>query len=92
LADIATNCIADNEYSGPARTLLAALNARLGKGNWRVVSAVESNYRLSVAVAGSPDEKAQIEFNYDKHGLVSSVRPLMCSSLDAVETVRRFLQ
>lgn len=92
LSDLAYECLATNDYSREAEVLLRSARSRLGEIGWKVVSAVETPYRLTVTVARNQDERVGLEINFDKQGLVSSLRPLTCSSPEAVEAIRPAFQ
>lgn len=92
LTDVACECLVANDYSPEAVTLLQSLRSRLAPIGWKVVSASETSYRLAITVARNQDERVGLELNFDKQGLVSSVRPLTCSSAELVETIRSILQ
>jgi hypothetical protein len=92
LADVAYKCLATSAYSPEAEALLRSTRSRLDRIGWKVVSAAETPYRLAIAVARNQDERVGLEINFDKQGLVSSLRPLTCSNLEAVETIRSVLQ
>lgn len=92
LADVAAECIATNVYSMEAETLLRSARSRLDQIGWKVLSAAETPYRLAITVARQQDERIVLEINFDKQGLVSSLRPLACSNLELVETIRSVLQ
>jgi hypothetical protein len=92
LADLAFECLASNGYSLEADALLRAARSRLERVDWRIVSATETAYRLVINTARSSDERVSVEINFDKQGLVSSVRPLLCSNIEAVESIRSLLQ
>jgi hypothetical protein len=92
LADLANACLATNEYSPEAEALLQSIQSRLDRIGWKVVSAAETPYRLATTIARNHDERAGLEINFDKQGLVSSLRPLTCSNLETVEAIRSALQ
>ena len=92
LTDLASACIETNGYSPEAETLLRSARARLERIGWKIVSAAETPYRLATTVARNQDERVGLEINFDKQGLVSSLRPLTCSNSAAVETIRSVLQ
>ena len=92
LADVANTCLATNGYSPEAEALLRSARSRLDRIGWKVVSAAETSYRLATTVARNQDERVSLEINFDKQGLVSSLRPLTCSNPEAVETIRSVLQ
>jgi len=92
LTDLASACVATNGYSPEAQALLCSARSRLERIGWKIVSAAETPYRLATTVARNQDERVGLEINFDKHGLVSSLRPLTCSNFEAVETIRLVLQ
>lgn len=92
LSDVAFGCLATNDYSPEAAALLRSTRSRLDQIGWKVVSAAETSYRLAITVARNQDERVGLEINFDKQGLVSSLRPLTCSSPETVETIRSVLQ
>lgn len=92
LTDLASACIETNGYSPEAETLLRSARARLERIGWKIVSAAETPYRLATTVARNQDERVSLEINFDKQGLVSSLRPLTYSNPEAVETIRSALQ
>lgn len=92
LTDLASECVATNGYSSEADALLRSARSRLDRIGWKIVSAAETPYRLSTTVARNQDERVGLEINFDKQGLVSSLRPLTCSNSAAVETIRSVLQ
>lgn len=88
LSDVAFECLATNDYSPDAAALLRSTRSRLGQIGWEVVSAAETSYRLAVTVARSQDERVGLEINFDKQGLVSSLRPLQASNIDLLEEIK----
>ena len=92
LFDVAFECLSTNDYSPEAAALLRSTRSRLDQIGWKVVSAAETSYRLAITVARNQNERAGIEINFDKQGLVSSLRPLTCSSPELVETIRSVFQ
>jgi len=92
LSDVAFECLLTNDYSPEAATLLRSTRSRLGQIGWKVVSATETSYRLAITVARNQDERVGLEINFDKQGLVSSLRPLTCSRPESVETIRSVFQ
>lgn len=92
LTDLASACIETNGYSPEAETLLRSARARLERIGWKIVSAAETPYRIATTVARNQDERVSLEINFDKQGLVSSLRPLTYSNPEAVETIRSALQ
>jgi hypothetical protein len=92
LADVACECLVANGYSPEAEALLRSTRSRLDQIGWKVLSAAETPYRLVITVARNQDERIGLEINFDKQGLVSSLRPLTCSNLEAVETIRLVFQ
>ena len=92
LSDVAFECLATNDYSPEAAALLQSARSHLSRIGWKVVSAAETSYRLAITVARSLDERVGLEVNFDKQGLVSSLRPLTCSSPESIETIRAVFQ
>lgn len=92
LTDLASTCVETTGYSPEAETLLRSARARLDRIGWKIVSATETPYRLATTVARNQDERVGLEINFDKQGLVSSLRPLTYSNSEAVETIRSALQ
>lgn len=92
LSNIAIACIATNDYSPEAAALLRSAGSRLDQIGWKIVSATETSYRLAITVARNQDERVGLEIHFDKQGLVSSLRPLTCSSPESVESIRSVLQ
>ena len=92
LTDLARACVETTGYSPEAETLLRSARARLDRIGWKIVSAAETPYRLATTVACNQDERVGLEINFDKQGLVSSLRPLTYSNPEAVETIRSALQ
>ena len=92
LSDVAFECLLTNDYSPEAAALLRSTRSRLGQIGWKVVSATETSYRLAITIARNQDERVGLEINFDKQGLVSSLRPLTCSSPESVETIRSVFQ
>lgn len=92
LTDLASACVETTGYSPEAETLLRSARARLDRIGWKIVSAAETPYRLATTVARNQDERVGLEINFDKQGLVSSLRPLTYSNPEAVETIRSALQ
>lgn len=92
LTDLASACVETTGYSPEAETLLRSARARLDRIGWKIVSAAETSYRLATTVARNQDERVGLEINFDKQGLVSSLRPLTYSNPEAVETIRSALQ
>jgi hypothetical protein len=90
-SEIASACIASNSYSTEAESVLQSARSRLVRGNWKVVSASETAYRLSATLARAQDERAAIEIDFDKQGLVSNVRPRSCSDLMVLEQIKGLL-
>ncbi len=92
LIELASACVETTGYSPEAETLLRSARARLDRIGWKIVSAAETPYRLATTVARNQDERVGLEINFDKQGLVSSLRPLTYSNSEAVETIRSALQ
>lgn len=92
LIELASACVETTGYSPEAEILLRSARARLDRIGWKIVSAAETPYRLATTVARNQDERVGLEINFDKQGLVSSLRPLTYSNSEAVETIRSALQ
>lgn len=92
LTCLASECVATSGYSPEADVLLRSVRSRLDRIGWKIVSAAEAPYRLTTTVVRNQDECVGLEINFDKQGLVSSLRPLTCSNSAAVETIRSVLQ
>lgn len=88
LSDVAFECLSTNDYSPEATALLRSTRSRLGQIGWKVVSAAETSYRLAITVARNQDERVGLEINFDKQGLVSSLRPLQVSNIDLLEEIK----
>lgn len=91
LSDVAYECLTTNEYSPEAVALLRSTRSRLDQIGWKVVSAIETSYRLAITVARNQDERVELEIYFDKQGLVSSLRPLQASNLDLLEEIKGVL-
>ncbi len=91
LADVASACLDTNGYSSEAKVLLRSAGSRLGRNGWKVVSAVETSHRLAITAMRSPNERVSIECNFDKQGLVSSLRPLQTSDVALLEEIEKAL-
>ena len=88
LSDVAFECLVTNDYSPEATALLRSTRSRLDQIGWKVVSAAETSYRLAITVARNQDERVGLEINFDKQGLVSSLRPLQTSNIDLLEEIK----
>jgi len=88
LADVASGCLEANGYTPEAEALLRSGYSRLGSKGWKIVSATETAYRLLITVVRGHDERVAIEVNFDKQGLVSSLRPLQASDTGLLEEVK----
>ena len=88
LTGVAHECLAMSGYSPEAETLLRSAQSRLDRIGWKVVSAAETPYRLAITVARKQDERIGIEINFDKQGLVSSLRPLQTSDMSLLEEIK----
>ena len=91
LTAVAFECLAANGYSPEAEALLRSASTRLAKGEWHIVSATETAYRLLVTVVRSQDERISIEINFDKQGLASSLRPLQTSDSQLLPILKELL-
>ncbi|WP_312860766.1 NERD domain-containing protein [Rhizobium leguminosarum] len=88
LADVASRCLEANSYTPEAEGLLRSAHSRLSGKGWKVVSAIETAYRLTVTVGRSHDERIVVEVNFDKQGLASSLRPLQTSDPELLVEVQ----
>ncbi|PRH81321.1 hypothetical protein C6N40_13245 [Arenimonas caeni] len=91
LCEIASGCLDLNAYSAEADALRRSASSRLGAKGWKIVSAIETAYRLQITAVRSHDERASVEINFDKQGLVSSLRPLLASDLKLFEEIKEAL-
>ena len=89
---IAQSCINNAQYTDNARALLYFLTHHPNQCAWFVVSAVQENdYRLNITFVRAFDERINAEINFDKQGLVSSIRILMCSNLHLIDELKGWL-
>lgn len=92
LSAISQACIEFNQYSNNAQMLLLFLTKQLNPHNWLIVSAVQENdYRLNITFARACNERVSGEINFDKQGIVSSLRILACSQEHLVEELKGLL-
>ncbi len=92
LSAISQACIEFNQYSNNAQMLLLFLVKQLNPHNWLIVSAVrENDYRLNITFARACHERVSGEINFDKQGIVSSLRILACSQEHLVEELKGLL-
>lgn len=91
LSNVASECIEGNSFTPEAGVLLRWARTRLAKEGWKILSAAETAYRLSVTVGREPCERVALEFNFDKQGLVTSVRPMNTSNSTLPELIRSVL-
>jgi hypothetical protein len=92
LADLACGCVETNQYSAQAAVLLRSARLRFAPIGWRILSAMETGYRLQITAACNPNERISLAISFDKQGQVSSLRPLLCSKHDVVATIRAIFQ
>jgi hypothetical protein len=92
LADLACACVDANHYSPQAAVLLRSARLRFAAIGWRILSAIETAYRLQITAACNPNEIISLGISFDKHGQVSSLRPLLCSNHDVVATIKAIFQ
>ena len=92
LAELACGCLATAGYSPEAEVLLRSAQLRLDQIGWKVVSATETAYKLVIAASRNHDERVSVDIYFDKQGLVSSLHPQKCSTLEAVDTIKSVLQ
>ena len=79
-------------YTPEAKRLIEFVGKRVVAEGWRVLSAHESSYRLVLGLAKNVSERISLEVNFDKQGLASSIRPLLCGDPSFVENIRRLLE
>jgi hypothetical protein len=91
LMGVASGCLETNGYTPEAEALLRSTRSRLGGKGWRIVSSTETPYRLAITVAQGNEERVAIEVNFDKQGLVSSVRPLQTSDTGLLIEIKEAL-
>ena len=91
LTAVAFECLATNGYSMEAEALLRSAKARIAKGEWQIVSATETAYRLLVTVVRKQEERVSLEINFDKQGLATSLRPLQASDLQLLPILKELL-
>lgn len=92
LATLSQSCIIHAKYTDNAKMLLNFLIKQLNPNAWRIISAVQENdYRINVTFAKSCDERVNGEINFDKQGLVSSVRILACTQIHLIEELKELL-
>ena len=70
------------------RSLIIIRIGCLNRIGWKVVSATETPYRLAITVARNQDERVGLEINFDKQGLVSSLRPLQVSEVNLLNEIK----
>lgn len=92
LSAIAQACINPNQYSNNAQMLLLFLIEQLNPHNWLVVSAIQENdYRLNITFARAYHERVNGEINFDKQGIISTVRILACTQTQLIEELKELL-
>ncbi|TCA08593.1 NERD domain-containing protein [Rhizobium leguminosarum] len=91
LTEAAAGCLQTNSHTPEADDLLRSIRSRSSRKGWRLVSHTETPYRLTVTLARNTDERVVIEVNFDKQGLVSSLRPRQVSDLGLLEEIKRML-
>lgn len=91
LAHVASECLGTNAYSTEAENLLRSARSRLGRIGWKVVSAAESAYRITITAVRSHCDRVSIEINFDKQGLASSLRPLRTTDTGLLEEIKKAL-
>ena len=91
LTAVAFECLATNGYSMEAEALLRSAKARIAKGEWQIVSATETAYRLLVTVVRKQEERVSLEINFDKQGLATSLRPLQASDLQLLPILKELM-
>jgi hypothetical protein len=91
-ANLASECFGANAYSAEANALLRSARLRLGRGGWKVVSAAEIPYRLTITAARNERERVSLEIYFDKQGLASSLRPSLTTDLNLLEEIKGALR
>lgn len=92
LVTLSQSCIIHAKYTDNAEMLLNFLIKQLNPNAWCIVSAVQENdYRINVTFAKFCDERVNGEINFDKQGLVSSVRILACTQIHLIEELKELL-
>ncbi|MDX1010510.1 hypothetical protein GOE08_27145 [Sinorhizobium medicae] len=89
LTEVAAGCLQENSLSTQAGEVLRSIRSRSDRHGWRLVSLAETPYRLTITFARHHDELVTIEVNFDKQGLVSSLRPHQVSDLRLLEEIKR---
>lgn len=89
LTEAAAGCLQTNSHSPEADDLLRSIRLRSGRKGWRLVSHAETPYRLTITLVRHHDERVVIEVNFDKQGLVSSLRPRQVNELGLLEEIKR---
>ncbi len=92
LCAISIHCLANNEFTPLAKAILGGMGRLIRAAGWHIVSAAESDWRLNLSVVRESDERVWLEINFDKQGLVTTVRPLKFSRLALLEEIRGVLQ
>lgn len=92
LVSLAQACIIHAKYTDNAQMLLNFLMRQLNPNAWKIISATQENdYRINISFAKSSDERVNGEINFDKQGLVSSVRILACTQTDLIKELKGIL-
>lgn len=73
LCQLAEACVLSSEFTPLAQSLLAGLQDHLAPAQWRIVSARETAWRLSLVVARTPVEMVEMQLNFDKAGRATTM-------------------
>lgn len=88
LTEAAAGCLQTNSHSPEADDLLRSIRSRSERKGWQLVSHTETSYRLMITLVRHQDERALIEVNFDKQGLVSNLRPRQVSDLGLLDEIK----
>ena len=89
LFDIAEAMASESLADIDAQEILLAVSERAKRVALRVVAARrDGEYRLTVVLASTTDERAQVEINHKKGGLVTAVRLVKFTGLQAADLAR----
>jgi hypothetical protein len=92
LFDIAEAMASESLADIDAQEILLAVSERAKRVALRVAAARrDGEYRLTVVLASTTDERAQIEINHKKGGLVTAVRLVKFTGLQVVDLARALI-
>lgn len=91
MADLAVGCLENSRISAEAEVVVRAVRSRADRAGWRLVSRTDTPYRLALTLVKNRNERVAIEVNFDKQGLVSSLRPRQASNAEIVDEIKRIL-